>query len=98
MDIYEFLFLILPLAILVFILVFAVLKLTVKDDDVHYKELKTLNELMQMGLLDKDELYSALQDLVNDKVIDRGSYERLGKLIEDSFHVDEQTCSQSESV
>ena len=90
----EFLFLILPLAVLVVILVVVVYRLAVKNDAVRHNELETLNELMQMGALDKDNFSETLQGLVSDKVIDKGSFERLGKLIEESFNEDEETCSQ----
>ena len=89
-----FLFLILPLAVLVVILVVVVYRLAVKNDAVRHNELETLNELMQMGALDKDNFSETLQGLVSDKVIDKGSFERLGKLIEESFNEDEETCSQ----
>ena len=57
----EFLFLILPLAVLVVILVVVVYRLAVKNDAVRHNELETLNELMQMGALDKDNFSETLQ-------------------------------------
>ena len=90
----EFLFLILPLAVLVVILVVVVYRLAVTNDAVRSKELETLNELIQMGALDKDNYAETLQSLVGDEVIDKRSFERLGKLIEESFEEEEETCSQ----
>ena len=89
----EFIFLILPLAVLVVILVVVVYRLAVTNDAVRSKELETLNELIQMGALDKDNYAETLQSLVGDEVIDKRSFERLGKLIEESFE-EEETCSQ----
>ena len=98
MDPNEFLFLILPLTVLVVLLVVVVYRLAAKNDTVHYKELETLNELVQMGALDKDNYSETLQGLVSDKVIDKGSFERLGKLIEESFDEEEENCSQPETT
>ena len=85
MDPSEFFFLILPLAALVTILVAAVLYLARKEDTVKHKELETLHELMRTGEIDKENFSIALQDLVNKKVIDKNSYERLRKLLEKSL-------------
>jgi competence protein ComGC len=96
MDPNEFLFLILPLTVLVVLLVVIVYRLAVTNESVRTKEMETLNELMQMGALDKDNYSETLQGLVSDKVIDKGSFERLGKLIEESFE-EEECCSQPEN-
>lgn len=85
MDPYEFLLLILPLAALIVILAVVVYRLALRDSSMRSSEMKMLNELMQMGALDEDNFATALQGLLSDKVIDKGSFERLGKLIEGSF-------------
>jgi len=96
MDPNEFLFLILPLASLVTILVVVVLYLARKEDTIQHKELETLNELMRTGEVDKENFSMALQDLVSKKIIDENSCERLRKLLEDSFNEPEETASQPE--
>jgi len=96
MDPNEFLFLILPLAALVTILVVVVFYLARKEDTMRHKEVETLNELMRTGTVDKENFSTALQGLVRDKLIDKTSFERLGKLLEDSFNESEETCSQPE--
>ena len=82
MDPSEFFFLILPLAALVAILVAAVLYLARKENTIQNKELETLHELTRTGEIDKENFSMALQDLVNKKVIDKDSCERLRKLLE----------------
>ncbi len=82
MDPNEFLFLILPLASLVAILVAVVLFMARREHTIHHKELETLNELMRTGELDKENLSEVLQDLVSKRVIDEKSRERLKKLLE----------------
>ena len=96
MDPNEFLFLILPLAALVTILVIVVFYLARKEDTMQHKEVETLNELMHTGTVDKENFSAALQGLVRNKLIDKTSFERLGKLLEDSFNESEETCSQPE--
>jgi len=98
MDPNEFLFLILPLAALVTILVVVVLYLAKKEDTMQHKEVETLNELMLTGAVDKENFSAALQGLVRNKLIDKDSCERLRKLLEDSFNEPEETCSQLESA
>jgi hypothetical protein len=93
MDPNEFLFLILPLAALIAILVVAVFYLAKKEDTMRHKEVETLNELMRTGAVDKENFSTALQGLVRDKIIDEDSCERLRKLLEDSFNEAEETCS-----
>lgn len=85
MDPSEFVFLILPLAALVAILVAVVLYLARKEDTVHHKELETLHELTRTGEIDKENFSMALQDLVSKKVIDKDSCEKLRKLLEKSL-------------
>jgi len=85
MDPNEFLFLILPLAALIAVLVAVVFYLTGKEDNIRQKEVETLNDLMQTGVLNKDNVYMLLQDLVRNKMIDENSSEKLGKLLEESF-------------
>ena len=82
MDPSEFFFLILPLAAMVAILVAAVLYLARKENTIQNKELETLHELTRTGEIDKENFSMALQDLVNKKVIDKDSCERLRKLLE----------------
>ena len=82
MDPSEFFFLILPLAALVAILVAAVLYLARKENTIQHKEMETLHELTRTGEIDKENFSLALQDLVNKKVIDKDSCERLRKLLE----------------
>jgi hypothetical protein len=96
MDPNEFLFLILPLAALVTILVIVVFYLARKEDTMRHKEVETLNELMHTGTVDKENFSAALQGLVRNKLIDKTSFDRLGKLLEDSFNESEETCSQPE--
>ena len=85
MDPSEFIFLILPLAALVAILVAVVLYLARKEDTVKHKELETLHELMRNGEIDKENFDVVLQGLVSKKVIDKGSCERLRKLLESTL-------------
>jgi hypothetical protein len=86
MDITEFLFLILPLFALVTILVAVVLYLARKEDITRHREIETLNELMQTGVLNKENFYVFLQDLVRNKMIEEDSYERLGKILQESLN------------
>ena len=85
MDPNEFLYLILPLASLVVILVAVVFYLARKEHTIHHKELETLNELMRTGEVDKENYSEVLQDLVGKKVIDEKSRKRLKKLLERSL-------------
>ncbi len=91
MDPNEFLFLILPLAALVAILVVVVFYLARKEDTMQHKEVETLNELMRTGEVNKENFSAALQGLVRDKIIDEDSCERLRKLLEDSFNEAEES-------
>jgi hypothetical protein len=86
MDPTEFLFLILPLAALIASLVAVVFYLTRKEDTIRQKEVETLNELMQTGVLNKHNFYMMLQDLVQNRMIDENSSEKLGKMFEESFN------------
>ena len=89
MDPSEFLFLILPLAALVTVLVVVVLYLARKEDTIRHKEVETLNELMQTGVLNKDNFIMMLQDLARNKMIEEDSCKTLGKLLQESFNEDE---------
>jgi uncharacterized protein YpmS len=82
MDPNEFLFLILPLASLVLVLVAVVFVMARREHTIHHKELETLNELMRTGELDKENLSEVLQDLVSKRVIDEKGSKRLKKLLE----------------
>ncbi len=44
-----------------------------------------LNELMRTGILDKANFSTALQDLVEEKIIDYDSFRRMGQLLEEHF-------------
>ncbi len=92
MDPNEFFFLILPLATLVILLVIVVYRLATKDNSLGQKELEALNELITSGELDKVNFTEALQGLVNNRVIDRTSFERLGKLLEETFSEAKETA------
>ena len=91
----EFLFLILPLAALVTVLVVVVLYLARKEDNIRHEDVEALNELMQTGVLNKENFYYMLQDLAHNRMIDEGSRDRLGKLVEESFNETEETGSNS---
>jgi len=85
MDPNQFYFLILPLASLVFILVIIVLYYARKENNMQLKEIQMLNELMRTGVLDKANFSTALQDLVEEKIIDHDSFKRMGQLLEEHF-------------
>ena len=87
MDPNEFLFLTLPLASLVLILVAIVVVMSRKEHNIHYRELETLNELMRTGELDKDNLSDVLQGLVSKRVIDEKARERMKKLLERALYL-----------
>jgi hypothetical protein len=72
-------------------LVAVVFYLTRKEDTIRQKEVETLNELMQTGVLNKDNFCMLLQDLVHNRMIDENSSEKLGKLLEDSFNEGEDS-------
>ena len=95
MDPTEFLFLILLLASLVIVLVVIVLYLARKQDTIRHKEVETLNELMQTGVMNKDNFYMMLQDLARNKMIEQDSCKTLGKLLQESFNENEETVSTS---
>jgi len=95
MDPNEFFLLILPLASLVTILVVLVLYFARKEDTVRHKEVETLNELMQTGVLNKENFYFMLKDLARNRMIEEDSRDLLGKLLEESFNEDEETGSNS---
>jgi hypothetical protein len=85
MDPNEFLFLVLPLASLVALLVAVVFCMARRENTIHHKELETLNELMRTGEVDKENVSMVLEGLVSKKVIDEKSRERLRKLLEKSL-------------
>ena len=85
MDPNQFYFLILPLAVLVFTLVIVVVYYARKENNISHMEIQIVNELMRTGVGDKVKFSTALQGLVNDNLIDRNSFERIGKLFEDYF-------------
>ena len=83
MDPNQFYFLILPWASIVFIWVAVVVYYAKKDNDKKWTEMQLLNELIRTGAIDKMNFTTALQDLVEQKVIDKDSFNRMGKLLED---------------
>ena len=85
MDPFQFYFLVLPLAILVFILVIVVVYYARKEDNYSVKEIQILTELMQTGVVDYGNYSSALQELVKINIIDKNSFYRIGKLLEEIF-------------
>ena len=85
MDPNPFYFLILPLAVLVFTLVIVVVYYARKENNISQLEMQIVNELMRTGVVDKVKFSTALHGLVNDNLIDRNSFERIGKLFEDYF-------------
>ena len=91
MDPIEFYFLILPLAGLVALLVIIIVHLARKDKTINSKELETIHELMQTGALTKENFAEMLQTLVQQGIIKKGSYETLGKIIDESLNEPEET-------
>ena len=85
MDPNEFLFLILPLASLVILLVAIVLFMAKREPFIHHNELETLNELMRTGEVDKENYSEVLQDLVSKKIINEKSRKLMKKLLEKSL-------------
>ena len=82
----QFYFLILPLTSLVFILVIIILYYARKENTMQLKEMQMLNELMRSGVLDKANFSTALQDMVEEKIIDNDSFRRMGQLLEEHFN------------
>jgi hypothetical protein len=91
MDPNEFFFLILPLTALVAVLVVVVLHLSRKEETMKHKEVETISELMQTGLLNKHNFSEMLQDLVQQGIIGKDSFATLGKLLDDSLNENEET-------
>lgn len=86
MDPNEFYFLILPLVGLVALLVIVIISLARKDKTINSKELETVHELMQTGVLTKENFAEMLQTLVQQGIIKEGSYETIGKIIDESLN------------
>jgi hypothetical protein len=78
----EFYFLVLPLASIVFILVAVIAYYAREDSNKKLTEMHLIDELIRTGAIDKMNFATALQDLVEQKVIDKDSFNRMGKLIE----------------
>jgi len=93
MDPLQFYFLILPLAILVFILVIVVVYYARKEKNLSVKDIQILNELMHSGVVDYRNYPTALQELVEDNVIDKNSFDTMGKLLEEYFIKQEKSHS-----
>ena len=83
MDPNQFYFLILPLASLVVILVIVVFYYSMKENNKEFAELQLLDQLIQTGAINKMNFTAALQELVEGKVIDRKSFVRMGKVLEE---------------
>jgi hypothetical protein len=79
----QFYFLILPLASLVIILVIVVFYYSTKQNNKKFAELKLLDQLIQTGAVNKVNFTTALQELVEGKVIDRKSFIRMGQVLEE---------------
>ena len=86
MDPNQFYYLILPLASLVFILVIIVVYYAKKENNMHLTEIQILNEFMRTGAVDKVNFATALQDLVEEKIINKESFRRMGQLLEEYFN------------
>ena len=91
MDPNEFYFLILPLVGLVALLVIILIHQSRKDKTINSKELETIHELMQTGVLTKENFAEMLQTLVHQGIIKEGSYETIGKIIDESLNETEET-------
>jgi len=90
MDPNEFYFLILPLVGLVALLVVVIISLARKDKTINSKELETVHELMQTGVLTKENFAVMLQTLVQQGIIKEGSYETIGKIVDESLNEPEE--------
>jgi len=77
------------------VLVVMVLYLAKKEDTIRHNDVETLNELMQTGVLNKNNFYMMLQDLARNKMIKEDSCNTLGKLLQESFNEDEETADGS---
>ena len=93
MDPNQFYFLILPLASLVFILVIVILYYATKENNKEFAELQLLDELIQTGEVDKVNFATALHALLEEKIIDKKSFIRMGKILEDHL-----TKSKEETI
>ena len=60
------------------------------------QELQMLNELMRTGILDKANFSTALQDRIEEKIIDYDSFRRIGQLLEE--HFDEPKEEQPQKI
>ncbi|MDG6223753.1 MAG: hypothetical protein QCH99_10890 [Candidatus Bathyarchaeota archaeon] len=96
MDPAEFYFLILPLAGLVALLLIIIVHLARKDKTIKHKELDTINELMQTGVLTKENFAEMLQVLVQQGIIKESSYETIGKILDESLTEQEETTVSSD--
>ena len=94
MDPFQFYFLILPLAILVFILIIVVVYYARKEKNFSVEDIQILNELMHSGVVDYRNYPTALQELVKINVIDKNSFDRMGKFLEEYFIKPEKSQSK----
>ena len=85
MDPNQFYYLILPLASLVFILVLVVVYYARKESKMYLTEMQLLDELMLTGAVDKVNFSATLQKLVEEKIIDKKSFRKIGQLLEQHF-------------
>ena len=94
MDPNQFYFFILPLASLVFILVILVVYYARKENNKELVEMQLLDELIRTGAVDKVNFTTALQDLVEGKIIDKESFRRMGKLLEEYLNESKEKQTQ----
>ena len=83
MDPNQFYFLILPLASLVVILVIVVFYYATKENNQELEEFQLLDKLIRTGVVDKVNFTTALQDLLERKIIDKKSFIRMGQVLEE---------------
>lgn len=86
MEPIQFYSLILPLAIIVLILTILVVYYARKGDKMRITEIQVLNELMHNREIDKVNFSTVLQDLVEEKLISKESFSRMGQLLEEHFN------------
>jgi hypothetical protein len=98
MDPNQFYFLILPLASIIFILVAVVVYYARSDNEKRLTEMQLLNELIRTGAIDKMNFTTALQDLVEQKVIDKDSFNRMGKLLEDYLNESKEVIQEPKEI
>jgi hypothetical protein len=86
MEPIQFYSLILPLAIIVLILTILVVYYARKGDKMRITEIQVLNQLMHNESLNKVNFSTILQELVEEKIINKESFTRMGQLLEEHFN------------